>query len=167
MVAGPYFSVYIVRNLLATPTQIGLLAAANATMNIVGQRVWGRLNDRKGAGWVMAATGLMIPLIPAFYAIVPGAWYLIAVEGFSGFMWSGYGLSSFNMMLGLAPAEQRARFSAVYQSGVFIASFFGPLIGMLLVGMYDIKLLFWLSAVGRLVASVLFMVAVRATPMQE
>ena len=36
MVAGPYFSVYIVRNLGASPTQIGLLAASNALMNIVG-----------------------------------------------------------------------------------------------------------------------------------
>ncbi len=167
MVAGPYFSVYIVRNLSATPTQIGLLAASNAVFNILGQRVWGRQNDRRGAAWVMAATGLMIPLIPAFYAIAPGPWYLIAVEAFSGFMWSGYGLSSFNMMLGLAPAEQRARYSAVYQSGVFLASFLGPLIGMLLVGVYDIRLLFWLSAIGRLAASLLFMITVRAGPTRE
>ncbi len=167
MVAGPYFSVYIVRNLAASPTIIGLLAASNAIFNIIGQRVWGRTNDRRGAAWVMAATGLMIPLIPAFYAVAPNAWYLIAVEAFSGFMWSGYGLSSFNMMLGLAPAEQRARFSAVYQSGVFLASFLGPLIGMALVSVYDIRLLFWISAIGRLIASLLFMVAVRVGPDRE
>lgn len=167
MVAGPYFSVYIVRNLSATPTQIGLLAASNAMFNILGQQVWGRLNDRKGAAWVMAGTGLMIPLVPAFYALAPGAWYLIAVEAFSGFMWAGYGLSSFNLMLGLAPAEQRARFSAVYQGAVFFASFVGPLLGMLLVTVYDIRLLFWLSAIGRIVASALFMIAVRAGPARE
>ncbi len=167
MVAGPYFSVYIVRNLAASPTQIGLLAAANSLMNILGQRVWGRLNDHRGAAWVMAATGLMIPLVPAFYALVPNAWFLLAVEGFSGFMWSGYGLSSFNLMLGLAPAEQRARFSAVYQIAVFGASFVGPLLGTLLVGFWDIRLLFWLSAIGRAVASVLFMLTVRSGPTPE
>lgn len=167
MVAGPYFSVYIVRNLHASPTLIGLLAASNALMNMVGQRVWGRTNDRKGAAWVMAATGLMIPLIPAFYAIVPNAWFLLAVEGFSGFMWSGYSLSSFNLMLGLAPADQRARFSAVYQIGVFGASFVGPLLGTLLVGIFDIRLLFWVSAIGRLIASLLFMATVRPAPADE
>jgi MFS family permease len=167
MIAGPYFSVYIVRNLGATPIQIGLLAAANALTNIIGQRVWGRLNDRKGAAWVMGITGLMIPLIPAFYALVPSAWYLLAVEAFSGFMWSGYGLSSFNLMLGLAPAEQRARFSAVYQIGVFTASFVGPLLGMTLVSIWPITLLFWLSAIGRVVASILFMITVRAGPDHE
>lgn len=167
MVAGPYFSVYIVRNLAASPTQIGLLAASNSLMNILGQRVWGRLNDHKGAAWVMAVAGLAIPLVPAFYALVPNAWFLLAVEAFSGFMWSGYALSSFNLMLGLAPAEQRARFSAVYQIAVFSASFVGPLLGTLLVGFWDIRLLFWLSAIGRTVASVLFMVTVRSGPARE
>lgn len=167
MVAGPYFSVYIVHNLAASPTQIGLLAAINSIMNIVGQQVWGRLNDRKGAAWVMGATGLMIPLVPALYAVVPGVWHLVAVEALSGFAWAGYALASFNLMLGLAPAEQRARFSAVYQSGVFFASFIGPLLGMVLVSVYDIRLLFWLSAIGRLVASALFMFTVRAAPTRE
>ncbi len=82
-------------------------------------------------------------------------------------MWSGYGLSSFNLMLGLAPAEQRARFSAVYQIAVFGASFVGPLLGTLLVGFWDIRLLFWLSAIGRAVASVLFMLTVRSGPTPE
>jgi MFS family permease len=161
MVAGPYFSVYIVRNLGASPTQIGLLAAANSLFNIAGQRVWGRVNDRRGAAWVMGLTGLLIPLIPAFYAVAPNPWWLIAVECFSGFAWSGYSLASFNLMLGLAPAEQRARFSAVYQIAVFSASFVGPLLGTVLVGIWDIRLLFWLSFAGRLLASLLFMLTVR------
>jgi hypothetical protein len=109
----------------------------------------------------------MIPLVPVFYALVPNAWYLVGVEAFSGFMWAGYGLSSFNLMLGLAPAEQRARFSAVYQSAVFGASFVGPLLGMALVSFYNITLLFWLSAIGRILASILFMVTVRAGPAHE
>lgn len=162
MVAGPYFSVYIVRNLGASPTLIGLLAAANSLLNIVGQRIWGHLNDRRGAAWVMGVTGLLIPLIPALYALVTNPWYLIGVEAFSGFCWSGYSLASFNLMLGLAPAAQRARFSAVYQIAVFGASFVGPLIGMLLVGIWDIKLLFWISTIGRVIASILFMVTVRS-----
>jgi MFS family permease len=161
MVAGPYFSVYIVRNLGASPTQIGLLAAANSLFNIGGQRVWGRVNDRKGAAWVMGLTGLLIPLIPAFYAVAPNPWWLIAVECFSGFAWSGYSLANFNLMLGLAPAEQRARFTAIYQIAVFSASFIGPLLGTVLVGIFDIRLLFWLSFAGRLIASLLFMITVR------
>jgi MFS family permease len=164
MVAGPYFSVFIVRVLAASPTQIGLLAAINSLANIIGQRVWGQLNDRRGAAWVMAATGLLIPLVPALYAVAPNPWFLLGVESLSGFSWAGYGLASFNLMLGLAPDDQRARFSATYQVAVFGASFVGPLLGMLLVSVADIRILFWLSAAGRLVASILFMVTVRTGP---
>ncbi len=167
MVAGPYFSVYIVRDLGAGPTLIGLLAASASLFNIVGQRIWGQLNDRKGPAWVMGVTGLLIPLVPALYALAPNPWFLIGVEAISGFCWSGYSLASFNLMLGLAPAEQRARFSAVYQIAVFGASFVGPLIGMLLVGIWDIKLLFWVSAIGRVIASILFMITVRSGSARE
>ncbi len=161
MVAGPYFSVFIVRVLEANPTQIGLLAAINSLANIIGQRVWGRLADHKSAAWVMAVTGLMIPLVPAMYAVASSPWFLLLVETLSGFAWAGYSLASFNLMLALAPDEQRARFSATYQVAVFGASFIGPLLGMLLVSVADIRVLFWISAAGRVLASILFMVTVR------
>ena len=97
MVAGPFFSVYLVRDLGASPTQIGLLAAIFSATNIVGQRVWGRLNDRHGATWVMRLTGFMIPAVPLLWSVAPNPWYLLAVEAFSGFVWAGYGLASFNL----------------------------------------------------------------------
>ena len=50
MIAGPFFSVYLVKDLGGTPTQIGLLAAIFSVTNIVGQRFWGRLNDRQRRG---------------------------------------------------------------------------------------------------------------------
>jgi len=164
MVAGPYFSVFIVRVLEANPTQIGLLAAINSLANIIGQRIWGRLNDRRSAAWVMAVTGLMIPLVPALYAVAPNPWFLLLVETLSGFAWAGYSLASFNLMLALAPDEQRARFSATYQVAVFGASFIGPLLGMVLVSVADIRVVFWISAAGRVLASILFMVTVRIRP---
>lgn len=164
MVAGPYFSVFIVRVLEASPTQIGLLAAINSLANIIGQRIWGRLNDRKSATWVMAVTGLMIPFVPVLYAIASNPWFLLLVESLSGFAWAGYSLASFNLMLALAPDEQRARFSATYQVAVFGASFLGPLLGMALVSVADIRILFWISAAGRVIASILFMVTVRTGP---
>lgn len=161
MVAGPFFSVYIVRNLGASPTQIGLLAASNSLANIVGQQIWGRLNDRHGPRVVMLVTGLLIPLIPMGYWLAPNPWFLIGVEALSGFCWSGYSLANFNLMLGLTPAEGRARYTAIFQAGVFGASFVGPLLGSLLVSLIDIRPLFVISALGRLIATLLFLITVR------
>lgn len=160
MIAGPFFSVYLVRNLGASPIQIGLLAAIFGATNIIGQRVWGRLNDRHGAAWVMRLTGFMIPGVPILWSLAPNPWYLLIAEGFSGFVWAGYGLASFNLLLGLTPAAQRARYTAIYQVAVFSAAFIGPLLGSALATALGIRPLFWISAVGRIIASSLFAITV-------
>ncbi len=161
MVAGPFFSVYLVRHLNASPTQIGLLAAVNATTNIVGQRLWGRLGDRRGAVWVMRVTGLLIPLIPLYWYFTPNTWLLLIEEAASGLLWSGYGLASFNLLLGLAPDAQRSRFIAIYQIAVFISAFIGPLLGSQAVNLFTIRSVFLISAAGRGLAALLFLFTMR------
>jgi MFS family permease len=161
MVAGPFFSVYLVQDLGATPTQIGLLAASFSVTNMIGQQFWGRLNDRRGATWVMRTTGFMIPAVPLLWSIAPNPWYLLGVEALSGFVWAGYGLSSFNLLLSLAPPAQRARYTAIYQVSVFSSACVGPLLGGALVAALGIRPLFWFSAVGRMIASTLFLFTVR------
>ncbi len=161
MVAGPFFSVYVVVNLGASPTQIGLLAAANSVTNIIGQRLWGRLNDHHGPSWVIRVTGMFIPLVPLLYAFATDAWFLVPVEILSGFLWSGYGLASFNLLLSLAPPAQRARFSAIYQMAVFSPAVVGPLLGSVAANTIGIRPLFFLSTAGRFLAAILFMVTVR------
>jgi len=162
MIAGPFFSVHLVRNLHGTPTQIGLLAAAYSVGNILGQRLWGRLNDRRGAAWVMRVTGLLIPVVPVMWSTAPGPWWLLPVELTSGFMWSGYLLANFNLLLGLAPESQRERFVAIYQTVVFGAAFVGPLIGAVLADTITIPHLMWISAAGRMVAALVFLGTFRA-----
>ena len=161
MIAGPFLSVYLVRNLGASPTQIGILAAANGIMNVVGLPLWGRLNDRFGALWVTRLTQLLIPAIPVMWAFVPNVWWLILEESFSGFVWSGFGLANFNLMLSLAPETQRARFVAIYQAVVFSAAFAGPLVGSYLADTVTLRGLFFISAAGRLAAALVFIFAVR------
>jgi MFS family permease len=164
MVAAPFFSVYLVRTLYGTPTQIGILAAFYSVGNILGQRLWGRLNDRHGAAWVMRLTGLLIPVAPMAWSVAPGPWWLAPVEFTSGFMWAGYLLANFNLLLGLAPESQRERFVAVYQTVVFGAAFVGPLIGGLLADAIAIPNLMRVSAAGRMLAALVF---VRAFPTDQ
>jgi MFS family permease len=149
----PFFSVYMVRNLSAGPIHIGLLAATFS--------VWGRLNDRRGAAWVTRVSGLLIPSIPLIWAVVPNIWWLFPEESLSGFLWAGYGLASFNLVLSLSPESQRARFVAIYQVVGFTAAFAGPLIGSLLADALTIRGCFFFSAGGRFLAALLFLFTVR------
>jgi len=167
MIAGPFFSVYLVRTLHGTPTQIGILAACYSAGNILGYRLWGRLNDRRGAAWVMSLTGLFIPAMPLAWSLVPGAWWLIPVEFTSGFMWAGYLLANFNLLLALAPETQRERFVALYQSVVFGASFVGPLIGGVLADTITIPYLMRISGAGRMLAALIFLRAFHANRVSD
>lgn len=158
--AGPFFAVYQLRNLGGTVAHIGILSSVGAIASMAGQRIWGNQNDRRSPSWVMAATGLFIPVIPALWAVVPSWWYLPFIEVISSFLWAGYWLANFNLLLELSPDDQTPHFVAVYQSVVSIASFVGPVLGGILVNMITIKGLFWFSAGGRMVVSLLFIVLV-------
>lgn len=159
--AGPYFTVHLVRNLGATPSEIGILAAITSLSAIVGQRVWGRLNDRRGATWVMFICGLMIPIYPLLWIIAPAPWFVGLIYTFSGFTWAGYSLASFNLLLGLTPQLNRGRFVAAYQMAAFLAAALGPLIGGALLAAFSIQTVFAVSACGRFLAALLFVVTVK------
>jgi len=160
-VAGPFFTVHLVRNLGATPTEIGILATIQSLSTIVGQRVWGRLHDRKGALWIVRFSGFMIPCLPLLWVIAPAPWFVGLIYTVGGFAWAGHGLANFNLLLSLTPAAQRGRYVAAYQMAAFAGAALGPLIGGALLDLFAIRTLFLVSACGRLTATVLFLLTVR------
>ncbi len=165
--AGPFFAVYQMRNLGANVFHIGALSSIGAFTGMVGQRIWGVQNDRRGAVWVMRVTGLVIPGISLAWAVIPSWWYLPAVEAVSSFLWSGYWLANFNLLLRMSPDTDRSRFVAVYQSVVSIASFIGPVLGGIVVTMFPIKDLFFASGVTRFGISLLFLWLIAADKRDE
>jgi MFS family permease len=158
--AGPFFAVYQIRHLGANVAHIGLLSSIGAFSGMIGQRVWGVQNDRRDAVWVMKVTGFLIPGIPVMWALVSNWWYLPVIEAISGFIWAGYWLANFNLLLRMSPEANRARFVAVYHSVVAVASFIGPVLGGILVTKISINGLFWASGAGRMAVSILFLVLI-------
>jgi len=161
-VSGPFTAVYQIQRFGANTAHIGILSSIGAMTGMIGQRVWGAQNDRKGAVWVVRLTHFLIPATSLAWAVVPSWYYLPAVEAVSGFTWAGYWLSNFNLLLYMAPEENRSRFVAVYQSAVAVASFIGPVMGGILVSVITLRGLFWISAIGRLLVSILFALLIKS-----
>jgi MFS family permease len=155
-VAAPFFNVYLVSEFDATPLTIGVLAGIATFSALVGQRVFGRLLDRKDALWVQAVTGLLIPLAPLAWSLISAPWQVGMINTFSGFLWAGYNLANFNLLLALTPDEQRPRAVALFQSAVFGSAVAGPLLGGLLADAVGFKFVFELSAAGRYLGTALF-----------
>ncbi len=159
-IAGPFFSVYQVRYLMLTPAMIGLLSTVSSLSGLPAQRIMGPLADRLGPHRVQLITGFLIPLLPLGWAFITrpewAPWQITAVNLASGFLWAGYSLASFNLLLMFTPAEQRARTSAIYQVIVSVSLALGAAAGGLIVSRWGFAAVFLASAGGRWVAALLF-----------
>ena len=155
-VAAPFFSVYLVNEFQASTTTIGLVAAVSSLTAMFGQPFFGRLLDRKGTFWVMLVCGFTIPVLPLAWAFITAPWQVGLINTLGGFVWAGYNLANFNMLLLLTPDKDRPRTVALYQTAVFASAFIGPLIGGYLADAVSFKLIFGLSFVGRLLGMIIF-----------
>jgi MFS family permease len=160
-VPAPFFNVHLVKNLGASAAWVGGLAAVMSLFGLLGQAIFGRMVDVRGAKRVMVLTGLAIPLLPWGWFFVQAPWQVIFINVAGGVAWAGYNLGSFNLLLDIAPEDQRPRYAAAYQTMVFFSAFLGPLVGGFLAQAYGIKLLFIISGAGRMSATLLFLRLVR------
>ncbi len=156
-VAAPFFSVYMVNDLGGTASTIGLMASISSLFSLAGQRVFGPLLDRKGALWVQKVTGLLIPLLPLLWIFITRPWHAFFINAYGGFLWAGYNLANFNLLLELTPDEERPQAAALYQTVVFVSAVIGPLLGGYLADAVSFHLIFALSGIGRAAGIVLFL----------
>lgn len=158
---GPYFGTYQVEVLGATSEVVGWLTMASAFMRMVGQQVFGRLVDRRGARWAFTFCLLFIPILPFIWLPLRAPWQIVFVYIPSGFLWAGREVANFNLLLELAGEDQQTEAVASYNTLLALASMLGPLVGGWVVTSLGYHWDFALSGIGRLVAAVLFVVLLR------
>jgi DHA1 family multidrug resistance protein-like MFS transporter len=88
---------------------------------------------------------------------VTAPWQVTFIDILSGFLWAGYNLANFNLLLALSPTEQRPRAVALYQTAVFGSAMLGPLLGGYLADLFSFHLIFGISSIGRLLGVVTFL----------
>jgi predicted MFS family arabinose efflux permease len=155
-IPGPFFNVYMVENLKASASMVGIISSVATVAGLLVQRRLGRLADRWGAHRLQLISGLLIPILPIAWVFTRAAWQIIPINILSGVLWGAYGLSSFNLLLELTPQEGRARYSAMYQIFVTLALAAGALVGGWMVTEWGYTAIFVTSGIGRLLAALLF-----------
>jgi MFS family permease len=154
--AGPYFNVYLVREMGADPAVVGVAAASSALAALVGQLFYGRLADRRGMVWVFLASGFPIATLPLLWLIYSAPWQVVVGNLLGGFLWAGFNLANFNLLLKLTPDDERPRTAALYQTAVFVSAVIGPLLGGYMVDALSYNAIFVASGAGRFTAMWLF-----------
>lgn len=132
-ISGPYFVMYMLRDVQLTYAEYTCVVAASLLAQFIVLRSWGRLSDQFGnrkilnvCGWLISANGFLWLFCHKFYLI-------IALQLYAGVCWSGFTLAAANFVFDAVTPAKRARCIA-YQS-IINASlvFFGASIGGYLV----------------------------------
>ena len=160
-IAAPFFSVYLVQVLGATAGIVGTLAAVQNLAALPGQVLYGRLLDRRGIKRTFAFSGLLIPLMIWSWVLVRSPWGVLPIRVAAGFLFAGYNLSNFNMLLSVTPQVHRTRHIALYRTITQVSVAVAPLLGGLIVDRFGFLPVFALSGTGRLTSMLLLMRFVR------
>ena len=129
-VAGPFFSVHMLRNLGFTYAEFMANLAASIVMQLLTLNSWGYISDRLGNRIVLVTTAFIIPTVPVLWIFSDNFWYLLLVQGVAGLAWGGFQLSSSNYLYDLRPAgSELANFAAVQAVVSGTAVFAGALLG--------------------------------------
>jgi MFS family permease len=155
-IAGPFFNVYMVENLKFTASMVGITSIVGSVASLLIQRRMGHLSDKWGPRKVQLIFMFLIPLLPFSWMFVTQFWHAVLLNTFSGALWGAFNLVSFNFLLTLTPDVQRARFSAFYQILVMLALAGGAALGAWVVTVWGYPAIFLCSAIGRMLAAILF-----------
>jgi HEAT repeat protein len=134
-VAGPFFAVYQLEVLKMSFFEVQLLGGLASAVTLMALPAAGYLTEKYGNVPLYTIAYLVLTINPLYWFFTRAGepWLiwplLIAGQAFSGAAGAALGLSQFNLLLGLSPREQTARYAAVWATVVGVAGFIGPLLG--------------------------------------
>lgn len=161
-ISAPYFSVYMLRDLQFDYLSYMAVTLASLFSGLISFPIWGRHADVVGNARILKITGLFVPIIPILWLFPQHVILLVLIEIFAGFMWGGFNLCAINFVYDAVSPAKRVRCLGYFNLFNGVAIFAGAWLGGYLsthLPTWRGTTLLWLfviSAVGRLLAFVLF-----------
>lgn len=129
-ISAPFFAVYMLRDLSYSYLEFTFNVGASIFMQCLMLSSWGKISDQMGNRVVMLFTGSLIPFLPLLWLFSTNYAYLFFLQLLSGFLWSGFSLSTSNFLYDFRPHRTHfSTYAAVNACIVAIAVFAGSLLG--------------------------------------
>lgn len=163
--ASPFFTPYLLNNLGYDIWALGVLTAITVLAKVVSYPYWGKIIDRFGNRAVLVTGAFMVPLVPFMWLFSSDFAMLAFFNVFSGFVWSGFDLATFNYALALVDRNLRPSFISKYNIFNGVLSAAGAVAGGLFLALFGtaaifgysgILLVFLISTAMRLAVAVIF-----------
>ena len=152
-IAGPFFSLYMLRDLNFSYLTYTILVVFAALGNIIGMSFWGKHIDEYGSVKALKANGIFVAILPWLWLFSPSPYYLIFVQLLGGFSWAGFGLAGFNYIFS-ATLDKKAYYVAYFNAFAGAGAFIGASIGGFLTTYFfsNLLILFFISGLFRIVS---------------
>ena len=182
-IASPFFSVYMLKELEFSYLQWILVTISSSLASLLFMPLWGKFADKYGNLKVIQITGALVPLVPLLWLASPIIakisltiliFYLILIEFFSGFVWSGFNLSTSNFMFDAITRERFplcvSYFNLLNGVGIFLGATLGGIISSMnfTVGIFSSLLfVFFLSWIFRFIVYVVMVSKIKEVRLIE
>ena len=128
-ISSPFFTVYMLRDLKLSYLDFTALSGASVIAQFLMLSTWGRLADVYGNRLILIVTSVSLPVIPLLWLLSANFWWLLVFQALSGLSWSGFTLSSGNLLYELVPRTRRAAYVAFHNIGTAAGVFAGAMLG--------------------------------------
>ncbi len=152
---APVLNIYFVERLALTKSQIGLLTSAFLVCQVVSMRFWGKMGDIVGNHAVACVSMVALAMQAFAYLWRPGLLYLFFMQGFGGFAFGGYAISTFNALIGMGSKRERHLLVTWFNVVSSLAGFVSPIAGAYVLDLVDMPAAFLLAAATRAAGAVL------------
>lgn len=109
LISGPFFVVYLLRDLHWTYLQYAGWMASSISAQFLTLTAWGQLGDRYGNKTLLTVTGLAVPLLPMGYLLSEQYVFLLIWNFGGGVIWAGLSLGLQNYVFDSLRPEERTR----------------------------------------------------------
>ncbi|MCC6302528.1 MAG: MFS transporter [Gammaproteobacteria bacterium] len=128
-ISSPFFVVYQLRDLEFSYLEYTVSIAVVVLAQFLTLNRWGRISDAFGNRFILVATGLIIPFLPAMWLVSTNYLYILLLQALGGLVWAGFSLSAGNYLYDLIPGDKRAMYLAFHNVLASVAVFCGAMFG--------------------------------------
>ncbi|WP_351078618.1 MFS transporter [Shewanella sp. CAL98-MNA-CIBAN-0140] len=165
-ISAPFFAVYMLENLHFSYFEFVLSSVASIVTQFITLRFWGRFSDLYGNRLVMIITSCLIPSLPLLWLFSDNYLYILAIQAFAGFGWSGFTLSTANYLYDIRPFRSDFAIYAALQAALSASFVFvGAMVGGIIAS-YAAAFLIW-TGLNAWLSNPIFLVFMVSTTMRS
>ena len=157
VLSQPIMPLFLVREVKATDSQIGLITMAMTIVMLLGSFLWPLASRKFGGRFVLLATTLGMVFYPALTAATPQVPLIIVYAAIAGLFQAGLDLVFFDELMKTVPQEYSATFVSLVHSMQYFSAIVAPLAGTWLADWIGLGGALWVSAGLRLLGFLLFL----------